>query len=218
MSPNVGNFVHDLVEMAKAMETLPQVEHDRDSFKAQLDQALATVQDREVSILSLKAEIETLNAKVRQTEAERDDAEIRFLECDDRMVKLERSFQAALEAMDATNTLIQSFKPQPMPEPIAQAPVNEVVQSIEPVDQSASSPIASTSDTHPDAEQAPATTTAVDTTGEVGYVANPPKGPYSGIKYYDHPTYVPYSQWIEGGGNDEDYHWCPNPTSVMRYY
>src|SRR5882672_7935383 len=87
MSPNVSSFVGDLVEMAKAFEELPEVkEHLNIAVRLNEQQAI-TIGDREDSILKLKAEIETLHAKVRTTEVERDDAEMRFLELDEKAHK-----------------------------------------------------------------------------------------------------------------------------------
>src|SRR6266849_2950976 len=70
MSPAVGNFVHDLVEMAKAMDTLPQVEAENASLKTAIGEAQQQVQDREIAIFGYKEEIEVLNAKVRSLEVE----------------------------------------------------------------------------------------------------------------------------------------------------
>lgn len=121
MTRDVGNFVHDLVEMAKAMDELPQVQRAFELANQRNDELARTVQDRELAIIDYKAEIEALNARIRTVEAERDDAELRFLEADDRMLKLERTFQKSLEAADEVDKLIQSFKPvPPQPEPVVE--------------------------------------------------------------------------------------------------
>lgn len=134
MSPNVGNFVHDLVEMAKAMETLPQVQHELEAFKKGNTELAQTVQDREEAILRYKAEIERLQSKVRATEAERDDAELRFLGLEEKTDKvLDMLVMVKAYASDAKETLSPP-KPQPVPEPV-QPPVSEAVQSIEPQSQ-----------------------------------------------------------------------------------
>lgn len=237
MSPNVGNFVHDLVEMAKAMETLPQVEAERDRLNASLNETLVVVQNRELSIIELKAQIETLQARVRETEASRDDAELRFLEADEQHAKLERSFQTALEAMDATDRLIQSFKPKPMPEPAAQPPSqgqpivgngNGDPQPQAPEQTLAATDTASSQgqgEVDPTANSLPNTSSMGNQEGSSQIVeiatAQPQdavftmvksSGPYGGLRYYDHPTYVPFNQWLEGGGSEEDYNWRPAPV------
>ncbi len=83
MSPAVGNFVQDLVEMAKATETLPIVQHENETLKADLSRAQDTIAARETAIISYKQQIEDLHAKVRSLEVERDDASFRVLEAED---------------------------------------------------------------------------------------------------------------------------------------
>ncbi len=118
MSPNVGNFVHDLVEMAKAMEELPQVRDELASKAHELDGALHRIQEREEAIARYKAEIDQLHAKVRSTEAERDDAELRFLDGEDRT-------RSALDFIKGTfgsaGSLIQALEPPAKVEPVSEA-------------------------------------------------------------------------------------------------
>lgn len=129
MSPTVNNFVHDLVAMAKAMEDLPVVQAQADELARQNGELAHSVQAREESILKLKAEIDALHAKVRSTEAERDDAELRFLESEDRT-------RSALDFIKTTfgsaGSLIQALEPPPKVEPVAAAPEAEPI----PVEQS----------------------------------------------------------------------------------
>lgn len=166
MSPNVGNFVHDLVEMAKAMETLPQVQDQLDRANTQIEQYAKQVQDREIAIIGYKQDIEELQAKVRTVEAERDDAEIRFLEADDRMLKLERTFQKSLEAADEVDKLIQSFKPvPPQPEPVVE---------VQPQGSSEAPPTTNVNNGEEKSEQTSVTSSA---TGDVTLGASSPTQP-----------------------------------------
>ncbi len=220
MSPNVGNFVHDLVEMAKAMETLPQVEAERDRLNASLNEALVRIENREVSILTLKAEIETLNAKVRQMEAERDDAEIRFLELDE---KAGRALSFIGDITVSLDKARQELTPKPMPELEAQKPepvytpqgwANSDSQGHESTglasvpESTVIMPVAGTEqgqgEANPPINDGSLTSQAKDDTSS---------GPYANLRYYDHPTYVPFDQWIAGGGSEEDYHWRPIPQA-----
>src|SRR6266403_2021790 len=84
MSPAVGNFVQDLVEMAKATETLPIVQHENETLKADLSRAQDTIAARETAIISYKQQIEDLHAKVRSLEVERADASFHVLEAEDK--------------------------------------------------------------------------------------------------------------------------------------
>lgn len=145
MSPTTDNFIHSLVEMSKAFEELPSVKQELNASEQERNNLAIAVQQREESILKLKAELEAKNETIRKVEAERDDAELRFLELDDRVGKVTKKFQAALEAMDATDKAIETLHPQPEPQPepvkeptaetgyVADAPISEVVHSLDPI-------------------------------------------------------------------------------------
>lgn len=145
MSPTTDNFIHSLVEMSKAFEELPSVKSELENARTAANQLADDVQHREESILKLKAELEAKNETIRKVEAERDDAELRFLELDDRVGKVTKKFQAALELMDETDKAIETLHPQPEPQPepvkeptaetgyVADAPIPEVVHSLDPI-------------------------------------------------------------------------------------
>jgi len=120
MSPHVGNFVADLVEMAKATETLPIIQAELDAAKADNESLHKAVQAREEAIARYKAEIDALHAKVRDTEAQRDDAELRFHEGQDRT-------RSALDFIKSTfgsaGSLIQALEPPAPVEPVKEEPV-----------------------------------------------------------------------------------------------
>src|SRR5258705_1759920 len=133
MSPAVGNFVQDLVEMAKATETLPIVQHENETLKADLNRAQDTIAARETAIISYKQQIDDLQAKVRSLEVERDDASFRVLEAEDKASALLYQAQTVRETAERMINLIQSPKPEPVaePEPV-QAPTGEVLQPSSP--------------------------------------------------------------------------------------
>lgn len=116
MSPNVGNFVHDLVEMAKAMETLPQVEQQLAIAKSDNEVLSQRIQDREIAIISYKDEIEALHAKVRSLEVERDDASFRVMEMEDKTNTVEQLADSAKAMLEKITSLIVPPKPVPEPE------------------------------------------------------------------------------------------------------
>ncbi len=107
------NFVSDLVAMAKAFEELPQVQAALFAKDHEAKSLADTVTQREASIQRLKAELEALQAAKRTVEAERDDAELRFLESEDRV-------SSALNFIKGTfgsaGSLIQALEP---PAPVA---------------------------------------------------------------------------------------------------
>lgn len=135
-SGNVNNFVSDLVLMAKAMEELPHVQQALTASEAEANRLAASVQAREESILRLKAEIEALQAKVRNTEAERDDAELRFLDADDKAHKVTSILRAALGEVGDAVVILDPPKPEPVPTPQAEPEVKHEEAAPIPVEQS----------------------------------------------------------------------------------
>lgn len=114
MSPHAANsLVHDLVQMAQAMEQLPQVQAQLDRVNGDLEHAFATIQRLELKLLDRANQIDTLNASLRAAEVAKDAAETMFLEADERT-------QRALDFIKATfgnaGSLIQALEP-PKPEP-----------------------------------------------------------------------------------------------------
>lgn len=192
MSPHaVSNFVGDLIEMAKAFEDLPKVQAELGEIKADNDKLHQTVMEREQAIQDYKATIDDLQRKVRDLEVARDDAELRFLEADDKLHGVAKAFQVALEAVDHADKVMEQAiaKPEPTPEPVEVKP-----------GQSEADP---TSTAH---QEAGATTRDVPEQ-DTAPLAKP--GPYSNKRYYDHQFYVNREQWLAGGGSEADYDWRP---------
>lgn len=121
MSPHVGNFVQDLVEMAKAVEQVPILQAELNETVKGLENALSHNQGLESNIIGYKAQIEDLQAKVRSLEVERDDASFRVLEAEDRengILLLARNMQNDLAVI---MNRLDPPKPQPEPEVLPQA-------------------------------------------------------------------------------------------------
>ena len=150
MSPHVGNFVADLVEMAKATEELPHVRAELAAAQAKLDERERHNMDLELAIIGYKDEIAALQATLRATEAARDDAEYRFLESDDKVAafrSLANAFSADLGAIvKASEPSMPSI--DPMPEPVNPDPL--------PTEPPPSLPVEVPSTTGADAREAPA--------------------------------------------------------------
>lgn len=97
------NFVHDLVQMAKAFEELPQVQAELTTARSTINDQQATIQRLELKLLDRANEIDNLNAAVLKAEVERDHAEHMFLETDDRLNALRgliRGFQGEVDTLD----------------------------------------------------------------------------------------------------------------------
>ena len=140
MSPTVNNFVHDLVAMAKAMEDLPVVTQQLEDTQADLELSRQKVQSREVHILNLKQELEAAQATIRSLEVARDDAELRFLEADDRTMRAVEFIKAQF---GAAGSLIQALEPpKPMPEPVPEVvhSISEVQSAVDPTPSDVASP------------------------------------------------------------------------------
>src|SRR6266446_7028382 len=117
MSPAVGNFVQDLVEMAKATETLPIVQHENETLKADLSHAQDTIAARETAIISYKQQIEDLHARVRSLEVERDDASFRVLEAEDTAHSILTQARNAQATLAEVISKLDPPKPEPVKEP-----------------------------------------------------------------------------------------------------
>ena len=111
MSPHAANsLVHDLVEMAKAMETLPQVRQELGDANIAIERLAKQVQSLELRLIDRANEIDSLNTQVRKAEAERDSAESMFLETDDKLLAFRRLVSAF--STDAA-TLLRAQEPEP---------------------------------------------------------------------------------------------------------
>lgn len=204
MSPSVGNFVHDLVEMAKAMETLPQVQRELDNtLKANAD-LLDRIQSLELKLIERANEIDALHAKIREAEQARDQAETMFLEESDRTA----SFKSFVENLFGTaGNLLKASAPTT---PLA---VPEVEQVQEPARLSEPMPQTEVPAQHWYNEPIPSTVPAYYPETDHGTPvqdfdasgSEPSAGPYTGKWYSDHPTYVPLPDWLAGGGTEETY-------------
>lgn len=232
MSPHVGNFVQDLVEMAKATEDLPKFKAEVERLSGMVEDYAKQVQDRELAIIGYKEQIEGLHSTVRSLEVERDDASFRVLEAEDRehgILLLARNMQNDLAVI-----MNRLDPPKPQPEPEKEPEHVAVHKWDEPKDQSATDPTANTMTTNSSetASSASSQDTAHTSTSEEAPKsdANPPsgstslspisgekdgkeevvnKGPYFGKRYGDYSAYLSIHEWIDGGGTEADYFNAP---------
>jgi hypothetical protein len=181
MSPHAANsLVHDLVEMAKAMETLPQVQAELENAKLVNSMNLDTIQRLEQRLIDKATEIDTLHTKIAAAEVARDTAETMFLETDDKLVAFRHLVSAF--STDAAS-LLRAQEPQPEPEPMP--------DPVPAVGQSASSPIPSAMTT-----DAPADTT-IPTVSPMDQAASTAD---SGVSVPSDPT--PATESSSGSGSE----------------
>jgi hypothetical protein len=113
---DAGSLIASLVEMAKATERLPQVENDLDNALKTINHLNDTVQRLEIKLIDRNNTINDLGVTIHKLEVARDDAELRFLECDDAKSTLERTLEGL--GKDITSVLA-AIAPMPTPEPVA---------------------------------------------------------------------------------------------------
>lgn len=119
MSHNTGNFVHELVIMAKAMEELPLVQASLTESRRQVSEQSVTIQQLELRLIDLKNELDAAHAATRTMEAQRDDAEMRFLEADDKVSSFTRLIKDQAKAF---GLLLEAVEPTAKPEPVSTGP------------------------------------------------------------------------------------------------
>jgi hypothetical protein len=225
MSPHAQqSFVNDLVAMARAFEELPLVREELRDTQARLDAALSTVQRLELKLIDHKNEITDLIYQVSAMEASRDDAELRFLEADDRT---EKALAFVRSTFGNAGALIQALDPKPEPKVESESPLPEAgtftalsgEDGVAPDHGQSSEPV-------PTVEPMPKGQSEPDPTGQAGQPiaekiaevlpseTNVVSGPYVGKRYHDHQFYVSLHGWLEGGGTEEDYTWRPSAQMI----
>ena len=80
---HVTDFAQELVKMAMATTRVPQLEQEVRTLRNENNHNLDTIQRLELKLIDKEARIESLQSTIRSLEVSRDDAELRFLECDD---------------------------------------------------------------------------------------------------------------------------------------
>lgn len=209
MSPNVSSFVGDLVEMAKAFEELPNVQAALAESEFHRESLSVAVQKREESILSLKAEIEKLNEKVRTTEVERDDAEMRFLELEEKAGKVDAIMHSILSDADRVVTMLFPPKPEPLPALTeGQSANNPTANTTDDQPVSAHSDAENTDTVRAESEPLPTSAQAAQTgtTPEPeAFASKSWSERYKDLNYMSIPGYISRAEWLEGGGTDESY-------------
>lgn len=211
MSPHaMTSLVNDLVEMAKAVELLPQVQAELDRARETIDHRGQHIEQLELKAHAYKQEIETLHSTIRSLEVARDDAELRFLELDEHATKAIDFARTATINMEAVMALLSPPKAQPEPEPInphANEPLPVSPALHEDAGQSEGHPTA----TKVTIQSQDATTQNVETWDRVDTTSHsaiePPVGLYSGKRYIDVPGWVSREDWLAGGGTQYDYDW-----------
>ncbi len=217
MSPHALNsLVHDLVEMAKATERLPELEVVLESKNKTIDTQADIIQRLELQEIDRKTEIDALHANIRNLEVSRDDAELRFLEVEDKLANVVAMARASQVSLGQMLGLIDPPKAQePAPAvPVVEAQGQNAPYWSEPVDIIAGQSEVDPSALPQQASYQPVTSIHVDTQEGVNTPSESTHGPYFGKRYHDYPSYVSRFHWIEGGGTEADYDWRPEANRI----
>lgn len=138
MSPNINSFVGDLVEMARAMEELPKVQAQLDAELARAQHYADRIQSLELRIMDLKGESDFKSSQIHELEVARDDAELRFLELDEKASKVLGVLNSIVVDAKSAEGVLNPPIPYPGSQPVAEKlveaqAVTEEVQA-QPVD------------------------------------------------------------------------------------
>ena len=128
MSPHaVNSLVTDLVQMAKAMEELPRVQADLAAAEELLRDCRDTIDYRGTEITSLRSQIISMTTRIKQAEANRDDAELRFRQLKDIVSDAATASKMVTEAMDMADALANSRVVTPVAEEVTSLPLPDAV-------------------------------------------------------------------------------------------
>ena len=148
---HVGDLASSFVEMAKAYEELPKVREALEIERAMSDEKSQRIQSLELRIIDYKNVADQLRSEIRTLEVARDDAELRFLEADDKLNRVAGALQTAGETVGLALRRPEPVKvEEPQAEPSAepgQSAVDPIVQSDSITSTTASSETAATAET-----------------------------------------------------------------------
>jgi hypothetical protein len=145
---SVNDLASSFVEMAKAYERLPHVESELKVAIGTISDLQNTIQRLELQAIDRNNEIHSLQVSIRKLEEARDDAELRFLECDDAKTTLERTLEGLGKDIASVLAAVQPLpRAEPTPVVIIDVPlVDGSLVSPVPFAEGTSQPDASSTD------------------------------------------------------------------------
>lgn len=114
---HIGDLASSFVEMAKAYEELPRIKAELAEANRAFNHASDTIQRLELKLIDRNTTIDELHAKVREAEVARDDAELRFLEADEKLGKVAKALQVAGESVGLALRRPEPVITEPVAEP-----------------------------------------------------------------------------------------------------
>jgi len=217
MSPNINSFVGDLVAMAQAMEELPKAQAMIEDLRRQLDEAQRHNQGLEQNILGYKADIDHWKDQAKILTDQRDNAELRVLEMEERNNAVSRFLGSFLSDANSLRNVIDPPKPEPTVQAssIPDEPPSAEVAVMDQVQSSGEHPAPSSDHAYGIQEAAPVGHQSEYPSAPTPLEAPPKAGKYSGLMYEDYPNWVSRQDWIEGGGTGETYDYRRNLANSL---
>jgi hypothetical protein len=227
MSPQGSSFIAEIAEAYNALELLPQAHERIATLERDNNEYFNTIQRLELKLIDRQVEIDNLNAKIRELEVARDDAEFRFLEAEDKQGATLRTLK---ELQGRIAGLVEVIDPPKVEPVVVEAPVTSHDMPVSEMGLSVTDPTlgeaatqtglqepsVSSGQSEPD-PTAPTTTypepSSVASTAPTDPVSSIDRGPYFGKRYIHVAGYMSLSHWLAGGGTEEDYNWRPSAAS-----
>lgn len=193
-TPNMHEMANYFSAAGAALERAPALERERDDALRARDEAQIHSQRLEERIGHLVESNDELHARLREVEAERDtfrDEAGKLSAIRDRLVS---AFTTASDMVqDEIRQVVPQPEPEPTPEPITETKPMESFSG-NPVPGTVLEPFPHTADPTPPSEPNAAPTVN-------------PAHRYSGKLYQDVQGYIPYQDWIDGGGTEYGYNY-----------
>lgn len=239
---SIHDIISEMSRTAEAAARVPELETQVRNLTIERDRAQVHGQELESHIVSYKARIDDLTSKLRQAEADRDEAAFRNLEADEFRSKLR-----ALLGDDGSASRIAELEAKvKAAEDDAQSHAQRVTELEEERAKAAAEAKSNADNTYqrgphyePEVQRAPIPTATASTNPEPNVssgnldpalsivhgmnespapTADPsPPLPYAGKLYINHPGWVSRNDWLAGGGTDETYDWRDNSTNALPY-
>jgi len=130
MSNDVTNFAASLVEMAKAMERVPELERQLANEIDLSTKELLRNSDLQVSLEASRRYAASLEQRCHDLEVSRDAAELRFLEADDVVSTIKSVLRRTMEDADSA---LKAIEPVVEPTPVEQSYEDAHPKPFEPV-------------------------------------------------------------------------------------
>lgn len=208
MTINTNDVLSAITQASEALAREPKHLEQINFLQRDLGQVQSHNQNLELRIVDYKSNIESLEAKVRSLEVERDQAQFRTLELEDTIHNAVGIFKSASGNLSAALAVIDPPKPEPVAEP---SPVISSIGNPELAVPDHSSPVAEQvpvsppSTPYPDTPpQATADPVGFSGLNEADVKPEPDAKPYAGKRWGDvYPRVNTYGAWVDGGGTDE---------------